>query len=145
MLLFKVSPAGTSSQVKTPDVGVCTSPGARNSGTRIAVYLGVKRKALALQPKDASGWSNQARAAKVSYRSVFEVDGRRLAIGQFSRPLDAEECRRLRSAWERSTLPEVEDFEVTAKQVSFLTPPPRVEPTWRSVEALLAGPLAKAS
>jgi hypothetical protein len=107
--------------------------------------LGVKRKGLVIQPKDASGWSNQPRAAKVSYRSVFEVDGRRLAIGHFSRPLDAEECRRLRSAWERSTLAEVEDFEVSAKQVSFLTPPPRVETTWRSIEALLAGPLAKAS
>ena len=107
--------------------------------------MGVKRKGLALHPKDEMGWSNQPRAAKVSYRSVFEVDGGRLAIGHFSRPLDAEECRRLRSAWERSTLPEVEDFEVSAKQVSFLTPPPRVDSTWRSIEALLAGPLAKAS
>jgi hypothetical protein len=91
------------------------------------------------------GWSNQPRAAKVSYRSVFEVDGQRLAIGHFSRPLDAEECRRLRSAWEHSTLSEVEDFEVSSKQVSFLTPPPRVDATWRSIESLLAGPLAKAS
>jgi hypothetical protein len=106
----------------------------------------VKRKALAIQPKDEMGWSNQARAAKVSFRSVFEVDGSRLAIGHFSRPLDAEECRRLRSAWERSTLPDVEDFEVTAKQVSFLTPPPRVDSTWASIDALLAGAkLAKAS
>jgi hypothetical protein len=106
----------------------------------------VKTKALAIQPKDEMGWSNQARAAKVSFRSVFEVDGSRLAIGHFSRPLDAEECRRLRSAWERSTLPDVEDFEVSAKQVSFLTPPPRVDATWASIDALLAGTkLAKAS
>jgi hypothetical protein len=104
----------------------------------------VKRKSFDLNPKDV-GWSNQPRAAKVSYRSVFEVDGRRLAIGHFSRPLDAEECRRLRSAWERSTLPGVEDFEVTSKQVSFLTPPPGVDSTWKSIDALLAGPLAKAS
>ena len=145
MLLFKVSPLGRTCQVKTPDVVVCTDTGARNSGTRIAVLEGVKRKSLVIQPQDASGWSNQPRAAKVSYRSVFEVEGRRLAIGHFSRPLDAEECRRLRSAWERSTLPEVEDFEVSAKQVSFLTPPPRVETTWRSIESVLAGLLAKAS
>ena len=104
----------------------------------------VKRKSFELNQSDM-GWSNQPRAAKVSYRSVFEVDGRRLAIGHFSRPLDAEECRRLRSAWERSTLPGVEDFEVTAKQVSFLTPPPAVDSTWKSIDALLAGPLAKAS
>ena len=145
MLLFKVSPLRRTCQVKTPHVVVCTGNGARNSGTIVAVSEGVKRKSLVIQPKDASGWSNQPRAAKVSYRSVFEVDGQRLAIGHFSRPLDAEECRRLRSAWERSTLPEVEDFEVSAKQVSFLTPPPRVETTWRSIESLLAGPLAKAS
>ena len=62
-------------------------------------------------------------------------------------PWLAEECRRLRSAWERSTLPEVEDFEVTAEQVSFLTPPPRVDATWQSIDALLAASpsLAKAS
>jgi len=100
---------------------------------------------MALHPKDEMGWSNQPRAAKVSYRSVFEVDGGRLAIGHFNRPLDAEECRKLRLAWEGSRLPEVEDFEVSTRQVSFLTPPPRVETTWRSIEALLAGPLAKAS
>ena len=108
------------------------------------IWAMVKRKGFDLNQRDM-GWSNQARAAKVSYRSVFEVDGRRLAIGHFSRPLDAEECRRLRSAWERAKLSEVEDFEVTSKQVSFLTGPPRVETTWQSIDALLAGPLAKAS
>ena len=92
------------------------------------------------------GWSNEPRAARVSFRSVFEVGGGRLAIGHFSRPLDAEECRRLRSAWERARLPGVEDFEVSAKQVSFLTPPPKVDATWQSIDALLANSsLAKAS
>jgi hypothetical protein len=113
---------------------------------RIAVPGCVKRKGLVIQPKDEMGWSNQPRAAKVSFRSVFEVGEGRLAIGHFSRPLDAEECRRLKSAWERSGLPEVEDFEVTAKQVSFLTPPPQVDATWASIDALLASSsLAKAS
>ena len=104
----------------------------------------VNRKGFDLN-RNESSWSNQPRAAKVSFRSVFEVGGGRLAIGHFNRPLDAEECRSLRSAWERAKLPEVEDFEVTSKQVSFLTGPPRVESTWQSIDALLAGPLAKAS
>jgi len=87
------------------------------------------------------------RAAKVTFRSVFEVDGSRLAIGHFDRPLLEEECARLRKAWERARLPEVVDFEVTKKQVSFLSPPPRVDQTWRSIESLLAAShsLAKAS
>jgi hypothetical protein len=106
----------------------------------------VKRKYGTIQRIDEAGWSNQPRAAKVTFRSVFEVGQGRLAIGHFSRPLDAEECRRLRSAWERSRLPGVEDFEVSSKQVSFLTPPPRVDSTWQSIEALLAtSSLAKAS
>ena len=52
----------------------------------------------------------------------------------------------LRRAWERARLPDVEDFEVSARQVSFLTPPLRVDSTWKSIDELLATPsLAKAS
>lgn len=96
------------------------------------------------------GWSEQPRAdrvrVRVAVRSVFEVGATRLAIGHFDRPLADEECRRLTRAWKRSGLPEVADFEITAKQVSFLAPAPSVEPTWRSIDALLeAVPLAKAS
>ena len=91
-------------------------------------------------------WSNQPRAARISFRSVFDVEGGRLAIGHFSRPLSDVECRTLRSAWERSRLPGVEDFEVTSKQVSFVTPPPTVDATWHSIDQLLAAPtLAKVS
>lgn len=79
-----------------------------------------------------------ARRARVSFRSVFPVDGARLAIGHFNRPLAEQECHTLRRAWERSRLPGVEDFEVTANRVSFLTPPVRVDPTWRSIDTLLA-------
>lgn len=93
--------------------------------------------------------SNVNRTAKVAFRSVFEIgEGKsRLAIGHFNRPLLAEECASLRRAWERSKLPEVVDFEVTSKQVSFLSPPPRVAPTWHSIESVLAAnpSLAKAS
>ena len=88
------------------------------------------------------------RAAKVSFRSVFDVGPgpSRLAIGTFNRPLLTEEVVRLRGAYERSKLPEVVDFEVTPKQVSFLSPAPNVVATWSSIESVLANPsLAKAS
>lgn len=106
----------------------------------------MKRKEAVEHPNDMMGWSNQPRAARVSFRSVFEVDGSRLAIGHFNRPLADEECRILKRAWERARLPQVVDFEVSPKQVSFLTPPRQVDSTWRSIEELLATPsLAKAS
>jgi hypothetical protein len=85
--------------------------------------------------------------AHISFRSVFEVDGSRLAIGTFNRPLLDEETRRLQRAWERSPIAGVLDFEVSKKQVSFLTPPPKVEALWKSIDAMLAATtdLAKAS
>jgi hypothetical protein len=92
------------------------------------------------------GNTEKNRIARVSFRTVFPVDGSRLAIGQFSRPLIDEECRTLRAAWERSRLPDVEDFEVSSKQVSFVTPPAAVDATWSSIDRLLAAvPLSKAS
>ena len=109
----------------------------------IAVYLGMRRKVNEVNPLDTS---ERARNAKVLFQSVFPVGGARLAIGNFNRPLADEECRVLRAAWERSRLSEVEDFEVTPKQVSFVTPTPRVDETWRKIDALLAGvPLSMAS
>ncbi len=85
--------------------------------------------------------------ARVSYRSVFDVRGARLAIGHFNRPLAAEERSLLTRAWERSRLPGVEDFEVSDSRVSFLTDPPKVDATWQSIETILAAShsLAKAS
>jgi hypothetical protein len=84
--------------------------------------------------------------ARVSHRSVFPVRGTRLAIGHFNRPLLEQECRTLQSAWEQSSLPGVEDFEVTPKQVAFVTPALSVDATWRSIDRLLATPsLRKAS
>ena len=95
---------------------------------------------------DMSENTANGRRARVSFRSVFPVDGARLAIGHFNRPLVDAECRTLRHAWERSRLPGVEDFEVTPKQVSFVTPPPAVDATWQSIDLLLAAiPLSKAS
>jgi hypothetical protein len=84
--------------------------------------------------------------AHVSFRSVFEVDGSRLAIGVFNRPLLDEECRRIRAAWEFSPVAGIVDFEVNQKQVSFLTAPVKVAAAWDSVDRLLANSsLAKAS
>jgi len=83
---------------------------------------------------------------RVSFKSVFPVGGDRLAIGNFNRPLLDEECRRLRHAWERSRLPGVEDFEVTARQVSFVAAEKTVDSTWRSIDRMLGDEkLAKAS
>jgi len=84
--------------------------------------------------------SEKARSARVTFRSVFSVEGGRLAIGHFNRPLADDECRQLRFAWERSRLPGVEDFEVTAKRVSFVTPPTAVDSTWASIDRILANP-----
>ena len=87
---------------------------------------------------DMSEMAAAALKARVSFRSVFPVDGARLAIGHFNRPLVDAECRTLRHAWERSRLPGVEDFEVTSNQVSFVTPPVAVDATWQSIDTLLA-------
>jgi hypothetical protein len=81
-----------------------------------------------------------ARPAHVSFRSVFEVDGSRLGIGVFNRPLLDEEYRSLRRAWERSGLPGLEDFEINRKQVSFLTQSPALDAAWRSIDQVLANP-----
>ena len=96
----------------------------------------VKRTTAAWQQKAL--FTPEKPQTRVSYRSVFEVDGERLAIGQFDRPLAAEECLRLKRAWERSILRDVVDFEVSPDRVSFLTRPRRVDATWQSIESLLA-------
>jgi hypothetical protein len=86
------------------------------------------------------------RPVHVSFRSVFEVDGSRLGIGVFNRPLLDEECRSIRRAWERSPVQGIVDFEVNPKQVSFLTAPKKVPAAWSSIDRLLANSsLAKAS
>lgn len=116
-----------------------------NGGTVIAVKAGV-RQAAGSRQTGLFETAKKARNPRVSYRSVFDVRGARLAIGHFSRPLAAEERSILMGAWERSRLPGVEDFEVSSERVSFLTMPPRVDATWQSIESLLASPsLAKAS
>jgi len=77
--------------------------------------------------------------AKISARSVFEVDRSRLGIGQFSRPLLDAECRKFWKAWEMAALPGLEDFQVDQKRVSFVAPPEKVGVTWDRIDDLLAG------
>ena len=79
------------------------------------------------------------RPAKISAKSVFEVDRSRLGIGQFSRPLLDAEFRRFQKAWEMAALPGLEDFQVDQKRVSFVAPPEKVGVTWDRIDDLLAG------
>jgi hypothetical protein len=89
--------------------------------------------------------AESTRPAHVSFRSVFDVDGSRLGIGVFNRPLLDEEYRSLRKAWERSGLPGLVDFEINRKQVSFLTQPVTLEAAWRSIDRILATPTDRAT
>lgn len=147
MLSLSLRPARISSQAKIQDVVVWRPGGSWNSGTPLAVSPGVATKRTGGLTNAMNDSEVGPRIARISFRSVFEVGGARLAIGHFNRPLAAEECRSLRKAWKRARLPEVVDFEVSSKQVSFLTPPPRVAATWRSIDSMLAATssLAKAS
>ena len=147
MLLLSVRPAGISSQAKIPDVVVPGPGGSWNSGTALAVFNVVATKRAGGHPSVVKTLGKALRGARVSFRSVFEVGEARLAIGHFSRPLEEEECRSLKTAWERAKLPEVVDFEISPKRVSFLTPLSRVAATWHSIDRLLAATssLAKAS
>ena len=118
----------------------------------LAVLFGVRLTTAAQHLKSMVELSEKHRNARISYRSVFDLNGAaakgsRLAIGHFNRPLADAERGALLRAWERARLPEVEDFEVSPKQVSFLTHTPRVEATWDSIDSLLAATysLAKAS
>ena len=90
--------------------------------------------------------NENTRPAHVSFKSVFEVDGSRLGIGVFNRPLLDEECRSIQNAWDRSPAAGILDLEVNRKQVSFLTAPVRIAAAWHSIDQLLANSsLAKAS
>jgi len=90
------------------------------------------------QPLRMSESAANGLRARVSFRSVFPVYGARLGIAHFNRPLIDAECLKLRRAWEHAKLPRVEDFEVTSKQVSFVTPPVDVDATFEEIDSLLA-------
>jgi hypothetical protein len=88
------------------------------------------------------------RPAKVAAKSVFEVDNSRLGIGAFTRPLLDHEARTFKRAWEMEALPGFEDFQLDAKQVSFVSKPEGVVNAWKTIDRLLAyatEPVRKAS
>ena len=117
--------------------GTSIGRAAREDGFMSAKKAGKSTSSLGANP-----------APKVAVRTVFEVGTgpARLAIGQFNRPLLTEEIASLKRAYDRARLPEVDDFEVTPKQVSFLSPAPKVAATWSSIDSHLANPsLRKAS
>lgn len=92
--------------------------------------------------------SEGKRPAKVSSKSVFEVDNSRLGIGAFSRPLLDHEARSFKRAWEMEALPGFEDFQLDAKRVSFVSKPEGVANAWKAIDRLLAfatEPVRKAS
>ena len=78
------------------------------------------------------------RTAKISAKSVFEVDHSRLGIGIFNRPLLDAECRSFRKAWEMEAMPGFEDFQVDKQRVSFVASPERVPEAWDRIDSVLA-------
>jgi len=78
------------------------------------------------------------RTAKISAKSVFEVDHSRLGIGIFNRPLLDAECRSFRKAWEMEAMPGFEDFQVDRQRVSFVASPEKVPEAWNRIDNLLA-------
>jgi hypothetical protein len=76
--------------------------------------------------------------ARISAKSVFEVDRSRLGIGVFNRPLLDAECRSFRKAWEMEAMPGFEDFQLDRERVSFVASPERVPEAWSRIDSLLA-------
>jgi len=81
--------------------------------------------------------------AKISSKSVFEVEDSRLGIGVFSRPLLDKEMRRFRAAWERSLPAGLEAYEVGEKRISFVAHPDGVPAAWDRIDSLLAAATGK--
>jgi hypothetical protein len=76
--------------------------------------------------------------ARISAKSVFEVDRSRLGIGVFNRPLLDAECRSFRKAWEMEAMPGFEDFQVDRERVSFVASPEKVPEAWDRIDSILA-------
>src|SRR6185295_5357993 len=76
--------------------------------------------------------------AKITEKSVFEVDHSRLGIGVFNRPLLDAECRSFRKAWEMEAMPGFEDFQVDRERVSFVASPEKVPEAWSRIDSVLA-------
>ena len=76
--------------------------------------------------------------AKLSAKSVFEVDSSRLGIGVFNRPLLDDEVRRFRAAWEKKAPAGFEDYELDTERISFVSRPEAFPAAWDRIDAVLA-------
>lgn len=83
--------------------------------------------------------------AKLSAKSVFEVDSSRLGIGVFNRPLLDDEVRRFRAAWEKKAPAGFEDYELDPQRISFVSRPDAFPAAWDRIDAVLARATAGAS
>jgi hypothetical protein len=77
-------------------------------------------------------------AAKITAKSVFEVDDTRLGIGVFNRPLLDDEVRRFRAAWEKAAPAGLEEYELEPRRISFFSEPESMPAAWDRINALLA-------
>lgn len=76
--------------------------------------------------------------ARISTKSVFEVDSSRLGIGVFNRPLLDDEVRRFRAAWEKRAPAGLEDYELDPQRISFVSRPEAFPAAWDRIDAVLA-------
>jgi hypothetical protein len=76
--------------------------------------------------------------ARLSAKSVFEVDSSRLGIGVFNRPLLDDEVRRFRAAWEKKAPAGFEDYELDPERISFVSRPEAFPAAWDRIDAVLA-------
>lgn len=81
--------------------------------------------------------------ARLSAKSVFEVDSSRLGIGVFDRPLLDDEVRRFRAAWEKRAPAGLEDYELDPQRISFVSRPEAFPAAWDRIDAALARATAK--
>lgn len=106
--------------------------------------MGVKVAKTEGKKTTRMGTKTAAIPAKIGSKSVFEVDGSRLGIGVFDRPLLDREMRRFRAAWEECLPAGLEAYEVGEKRISFVGEPEAVPAAWDQIDTLLAAATGKA-
>ena len=89
------------------------------------------------------GTKSAGNPARISTKSVFEVDSSRLGIGVFSRPLLDDEVRRFRAAWEKRAPAGLQDYELDRERISFVSRPEAFPAAWDRIDAVLARATAK--
>ena len=91
------------------------------------------------------GTKSAGNPAKLSAKSVFEVDSSRLGIGVFNRPLLDDEVRRFRAAWEKKAPAGLVDYELDSERISFVSRPEAFPAAWDRIDAALARATSAAS